>query len=64
MRIRDTRQGKDIIPNGTIYRIGKPQEWLIIWLEEGYFVELDSEDIGKIINALVENKLIMSGAQL
>ena len=59
MRIRDIRgEGVDIIPNANISKIEKQGMYLVIDLKEGYFIELDSLDIGQVIDALKREELI------
>jgi len=59
MRIRDIRgEGVDIIPNGEIWRVEKQSSWLIIRLEEGYFIELDALDIGRIVDGLYDSEIL------
>ena len=61
MRIRDIRgEGVDIIPNANISKIEKQGMYLIIDLKEGYFIELDSLDIGQVIDALKREELIQN----
>ena len=59
MRIRDIRgEGVDIIPKGEIWQVEKQGSWFIIRLEEGYYIELDSLDVGKIVDGLYDSEII------
>jgi len=62
MRIRDIRgEGVDIIPKGEIRQVEKQGSWFIIRLEEGYYIELDSLDVGKIVDGLYDSEIISRG---